>query len=371
MSSNSALILQERSADSYAGRLLSFGDMIDCPSELHVHLEGQSAILDAYNLLGRLTKMINDGNEIKVVKEHRLPNGRIRIMPGRDYMLFSKCLAFNDYISEQYDVLPDMRVWLDLICKPEFSLLKSVLPARGPLEGSLADRLKECCAQYQAIITSIKHRKRCYNVAVNARRRHRSITKPIEECLRLHDNISIELIQMFWNPSCRMRKTLDDTDVAYGRFANAIRHNSVSNNLLVAVFCVELSDEKRFHISGLLVFAGGRDGQAADVGRYWTSHATAGQGSFLCATDMPFDAMLAKWSGLPIEEIASLGVRQGDHARQQLIEATVTHFARFSQKLRAKGAGRKHRQLRIFSSNQSGGRRQAALPVKGWGGADA
>lgn len=370
MSSEGVSIPHERLIVGYAGKLLSFGDMVDCPKENAVHLDGQSEILWAYHFLGRLTEKIRGGEEVEVVVERRFTDGSTRIVPGRDYNLLVKCSAFNVCTIERYDLLPDMKAWCGLLGRPEFALLASVLIARKPLSRDVADRVQECLVQFREIIISGVHRKRCYNAAGNARRRQRSIVKHIQTCLRLYGHVEFELIDMYWKPEFRMRKALDDTDIAYSRFANGIRHHSVSQPLLTAIFCMELSDTKGFRIAGLLLFERGAVGRAADLGLYWRDQVTAGEGGFLCATGKPFSSMLSKWSGLPIEDLESLTVRQGDHARQQLIEATVTHFASFSQMLRANGAGRKHRQLRIFSSKQSGGRRQAALPVKGWGGTE-
>lgn len=342
---------QRRTARS-AEKLLTSVDMWDSPEENAVCLDGPSEILRAYRLINGLTEMIHDGREIKIAVERQSANGGKRIRRGRDYDFVIKCLKINPLMAERYDLPPDMDAWLELLRDPRISALVDTLQGWHALKKEVADILIECVARFRRIITSKAHRKRCYNEVGNARRRRHSMIKAIRLCYCLCDEVEIDLINLSWKPGIRMRMTLSDTDAAYKKLANRIRHNSVSHCLLAAIFSVELSDHKGFHISGMLLLKPGAGDQAANLGRYWRDNVTDGEGSFLCATDKPFATILSKWSGLNLSEVASPVDVQGDHARQQLLEAAVTRFADLSQKLRANGNGKKHRQIRIFKGKQ-------------------
>lgn len=335
-----------------AGNLLTFGDMWDSPEENAVCMDAKSDILDFYHHIERFTEKIHAGEEIKIAVERQSTDGGKRIVAGPDYGLLEKCFRFNRCITEWYDLLPDMEAWLELLQDPRFSALVDMRPGRYALTKEFVDNMSECVTCFRATITSQAHRKRCYNVVGNARRRKKSMTKVLKLCYRLCGEVEIDLINLSWKPGIRMRKTLPDTDAAYKKFANGIRHHSASRCLLAAIFSVELSDHKGFHISGMLLLKPGAGEQAVNLGRYWRDNVTGGEGSFLCATDKPFATILSKWSGLNLAEVASPVDVQGDHARQQLLEAAVTRFADFSQKLRANGNGKKHRQIRIFKGEQ-------------------
>lgn len=342
----------QRQTARSAEKLLTSVDMWDSPEESAVCLDGPSEILRAYRLINGLTEMIHDGREIKIAVERQSANGGKRIRRGRDYDFVIKCLKINPLMAERYDLPPDMDAWLELLRDPRISALVDTLQGWHALKKEVADILIECVARFRRIITSKAHRKRCYNEVGNARRRRHSMIKAIRLCYCLYDEVEIALIDLSWKPECRMRKTLADTDAAYKKFANGIRHHSASRCFLVAIFSMELSDNKGFHISGMLLLKPGAGDQAANLGRYWRDNVTDGEGGFLCATDKPFATILSKWSGLNLAEVASPVDVQGDHARQQLLEAAVTRFSDFSQKLRANGNGKKHRQIRIFKGEQ-------------------
>lgn len=352
MSIKSASSLRQQSTVRSAVILLSIEDMWDSPQENAVRLDAQSEILGSYHNLKWLTEKICAGEKIEFAVERQSTDGGKRIVSGPDYGLLDKCLRIDGCNAERYDLQPDMEAWLELLRDPGFSALVDIRQGRHGLTKNVVDNMNECIARFRAAITSQAHRKRCYNAVGNARRRQHSMIKAIKLCYSLCDEVEIALIDLSWKPECRMRKTLADTDAAYKKFANGIRHHSASRCFLVAIFSVELSDNKGFHISGMLLLKPGAGEQAANLGRYWRDNVTDGEGSFLCATDKPFATILSKWSGLNLAEVASPVDVQGDHARQQLLEAAVTRFADFSQKLRANGNGKKHRQIRIFKGEQ-------------------
>ncbi|KGD64271.1 hypothetical protein Y5S_02573 [Alcanivorax nanhaiticus] len=343
--------LQRRTACS-ARKLLAIQDMWDSAKENAFCLDGQSEILDAYSYLEAVTDKIRAGEDIQIAVESQSANGRKRMVPGKDYFSVVKILKINRSVIRRYDLLPDMKAWLELLECPRFSALVDIRPGRYALTKEVVDNMSECVDCYRRTVISQAHVKRCYNAAGNAKRRYHSVMQPVRQCFRQCDKAEIALIDLSWKPEFRMRKALADTDAAYKKFANGIRHHSASHCILVAIFSVELSDHKGFHISGMLLLKPGAGERATNLGCYWRDNVTDGEGSFLCATDKPFAATLSKWSGLNFIDVASPVDVQGDHARQQLLEAAVTRFAEFSQKLRANGNGKKHRQIRIIKGAQ-------------------
>lgn len=352
MLTRNAIPLPECSAQRSAVKFLSFSDQWDSPKVGAVCIDGQSEILGAYHLLDRLTEKIRGGDEIEIAIERQSANGDKNLKRGRDYELLSKCLKINPLMAERYDLLPDMVAWLEQCRDQRFSVLAAIRHGQQPLTEDAIDSMREILACYRAVITDHSHRKLFYNAAGSAKRRRHSMMKVIKQCYYLCDEPDIGLLDLSWTPECRTRKTLTESCATYTKFINGVRHHTVSRGVMAAIFCMESSDSKGIHISGLVLSESGSGNQAANLGRYWRDNVTKGEGSFLCATDRPFASILSKWSGFPVTGLATPVDVNSDPTPHQFLEAVITRFAELSPKLRANGEGRKHRQIRIFKGEK-------------------
>lgn len=352
MQTRNAIPLPENSAQRSAAKFLSFSDQWDSPKVGAFCFDAQSEILGAYHLINWMAEKIRGGAEIEIAVERQSANGGKNLKPGRDYELLRKCLKINPLIAEGYDLSPDMEAWLELCRDPSFSRIAYICHERQALAEDAVDIMREILARYRAVITDHAHRKRCYNAAGSAKRRRDSIVKVIKQGHYLCDEPEIALLDLLWMPECRMRKTLTESCASYTKFINGVRHHSASRDVIAAIFCLERSDSKGVHISGLVLSKPGAGNSAANLGHYWRDNVTKGEGGFLCATDKPLASMLSKWSGFPLTGLAAPVDGNSDPARLQFLEVVITRFAELSPKLRANGEGSRHRQLRIFKSER-------------------
>ena len=187
--------LQRRTACS-ARKLLAIQDMWDSAKENAFCLDGQSEILDAYSYLEAVTDKIRAGEDIQIAVESQSANGRKRMVPGKDYFSVVKILKINRSVIRRYDLLPDMKAWLELLECPRFSALVDIRPGRYVLTKEVVDNMSECVDCYRRTVISQAHGKRCYNAAGNAKRRYHSVMQPVRQCFRQCDKAEIALIDL-------------------------------------------------------------------------------------------------------------------------------------------------------------------------------
>lgn len=348
MRAKNSLLRHERQLNQAASALFSFNDMWDCQNECAVGLESESEIVSYYRSFEALVDRIREEDQLDVFVKTKDIAGIARFVPGRDYAIVARCMAFNACSLEMYVLSPDLAEWHKLVREPRFSMLRS-LPLRG-MRGSaqMVELATSLLSEFRAVITSQRHSKRCHNVGCTSRRRISSMISVIDSAYQASANVDVGFVDLGWRSGCRARKSLDHTNRALASLTNGIRHRAIYSDLLAAILCVELSESKGLHVRALLLFGSNAHENTLEFGRYWSDKCTGGEGSFMSFSDRHVASIFSKWSGLKIEEIFYPSGSEVKHARPIFIEAAVESFARLGLKLRA-NSSKKHRQLRIMT----------------------